>query len=240
MNDQQVGAVIRAIRRRRGWRQSDVAKIARIDQSKISLIERGLFHHLRLDDVRAATTALGIELPFAPRWRGPELAKLLDEHHSALVEWCVRELRDARWETIIEYSFNHFGDRGSVDVVGWHGGRSALILIEVKTRIVDVQDLLRSVDMKRRIVPPLLQRERRWTIRHQGHVVVIAESGTNRRAIERHRETFAAAFPQRSVQARRWIQDPTGDIAAIRFSPVMPHGHGRHGRGGPTRVRVPR
>lgn len=113
MNDQQVGAVIRAVRRRRGWRQSDVASHARIDQGEVSLIERGLFHGLRLDDIRVVAAALGIALPFAARWRGPELATLLDEQHAALVERVVAELRTATWEVLVEYSFNHYGDRGT-------------------------------------------------------------------------------------------------------------------------------
>lgn len=146
-----------------------------------------------------------------------------------------RRLGDSR-----EYTFNHYGDRGSVDIVGWHRSAGALLIVEVKTRLVDVQDLLRSMDIKRRIVPSLLERELRWKARRLGRIALIEESGANRRAVERHRDTFAAAFPQRSVEARRWIRAPDGDLAAIRFSPAMLRGHGRQGRGGPTRIRAPR
>jgi hypothetical protein len=37
------------------------------------------------------------------------------------------------WQVVVEYTFNHYGDRGSVDVVAWHAGAGALLLVEVKS-----------------------------------------------------------------------------------------------------------
>jgi hypothetical protein len=116
-----------------------------------------------------------------------------------------------------EYTFNHFGERGSVDIVGWHAGRAALVLIEVKTRIVDVQELLSSVTRKARIVPRLLQQERAWQPTFIGRLLALLDTSANRRAIARHEKTFAAAFPERTVTARRWLQAPQGDLAAVLF-----------------------
>lgn len=118
MTDQQVGAIIRAVRRRRGWRQSDVAARAGVHQAWVSLAERGHLDQLRVWVVRAICAALDIRLPFSPSWRGADLAKLTDSVHAALVEFSVRALRTHGWERIVEYTFNHFGERGSVDVVG--------------------------------------------------------------------------------------------------------------------------
>jgi transcriptional regulator with XRE-family HTH domain len=41
MDDQRIGAALRAIRIRKGWRQSDVALRARVSTSLVGAVERG-------------------------------------------------------------------------------------------------------------------------------------------------------------------------------------------------------
>jgi transcriptional regulator with XRE-family HTH domain len=240
MTDQQVGAVFRAIRRRRGWRQEDLAGQARVDAAYVSLVERGYLGRLPLRALRRISAALEIDLPFAPRWRGPELAKLLDAEHAGLVERRAATLVKDGWEVLAEYTFNHFGERGSVDLVGWHAERQALCLNEIKTRIVDQQDLLSSNGRKRRIVPALLAAERGWEPRCVANLLVVRESSPNRRVIAAHPATFGAAFPSGAWAARSWLAAPEGDLAAILFLPDLDLVHAQQKRGGPTRVRVPR
>jgi hypothetical protein len=43
--------------------------------------------------------------------------------------------------------------------VGWHAETRTLLIIEVKSRIADVQDLHATMDRKCRVVPGLLARE---------------------------------------------------------------------------------
>jgi len=42
--------------------------------------------------LRRVAGAVGVSLPLAPRWRGAELAKLLDEKHAAMVREVVARL----------------------------------------------------------------------------------------------------------------------------------------------------
>jgi len=237
MDDQRVGAIIRAVRRRRGWRQSDLARRADVHQAWVSLAERGHLGSLRVDAVRRIGVALDIGLPFDPRWRGADLARLLDEDHAALVENVVRFLRENAWEVTVEYSFNHYGDRGSVDIVGWHAETRTLLIIEVKSRIADVQDLHATMDRKCRVVPGLLARERGWRALSVGRVLVVVDTTTVRRMVARHAVTFDAALPERTSAVRRWLRRPAGPVAGIWFLPPNTRGDGKQFSTSPHRVR---
>ncbi|CAN5743749.1 hypothetical protein BH24CHL8_BH24CHL8_10460 [soil metagenome] len=238
MDDQRVGAIIRAVRRRRGWRQSDLAQLAGVHQAWVSLAERGHLGRLRVDAIRRIGVALDIGLPFDPRWRGADLARLLDEDHAALVENVVRSLRESDWEVIVEYSFNHYGDRGSVDIVGWHAETRTLLIIEVKSRLADVQDLHATMDRKCRVVPGLLARERGWRALNLGRVLVVADTTTVRRTVLRHASIFAAALPERTSAVRGWLRGPTGSIAGIWFLPPITRRDGKQISTTSHRVRV--
>ncbi len=238
MDDQRVGAIIRAVRRRRGWRQSDLAQRAGLHQPWVSLAERGRLGLLRVDAIRRIGAALDMGLPFDPRWRGTDLARLLDEAHAGLVEIVIRFLRENAWDVVVEYSFNHYGERGSVDIVGWHAETRALLIIEVKSRLVDVQALHATMDRKCRVVPPLLARERGWRALSVGRVLVVADTTTIRRTVLRHAGTFDSVLPERTTSVRRWLRRPAGPIAGIWFLPPITPGDAKQISTGSHRVRI--
>jgi transcriptional regulator with XRE-family HTH domain len=217
MDDVAVGRGFRALRKRKGWSQRQLAARALVPQSTISLIEAGRFERVRLATVRRVGRALTIVIELGPRWPIANVANLLDADHARLVESVVRELRRRGWEVVTEYTFNDFGDRGSVDVLAWHPVHRALLIVEVKTRIVDVQDLHASFDRKTRVVPRLIGRERGWRPTVVGRLLVAAATTANRDAVARHEATFQAAFPGESIAAKRWVRDPVGPLSAIWF-----------------------
>ncbi len=241
VDDLTVGNVFRAVRRRRRLRQLDVARASGVSQQTVSVIERGRLDAVDLDTLRRVGRVLEIAVPFAPRWRGPELDRLLDRDHAALVERCVGAFEAHGWTVIPEWSFNHFGDRGSVDVLAWHPSARAIAVVEVKTRIVDVQDLLAKVDRKVRVVREILPRERGWNALGVGRLLVVPDSRSVRDAIDQHARTFAVAFPARTVAARRWVAHPVGDLAGIWFlaSTSVASGERKRARNGRV-VGVPR
>jgi Holliday junction resolvase-like predicted endonuclease len=119
------------------------------------MIERGVLEGTSLRLVRRVAAALGVSLPVDPRWRGADLATLLDERHAVLVQVVVAKLTTAGWQALPEHTFNEWGEKGSIDVLAWHDGRRALLSIEIKTRLPDLQDLLSTMDRKRRLAPML-------------------------------------------------------------------------------------
>jgi transcriptional regulator with XRE-family HTH domain len=215
MDDVRIGNAARLIRQRRGWRQQDLAQAADVAQGCVSKLERGQLAHLRVETIRSIARALEMEITFEARWRGGELSRLRDAEHAGLVERFVKYLEVRGWEVVPEYTFSHFGERGSVDILAWHPALEALLIIEVKGRIVDVQDLVATLDRKRRLVPRLVSEERGWRARAVATVVIATGSGANRRIVGRHGATFQAVFPGRGLDARRWIKSPVGPLAAL-------------------------
>jgi hypothetical protein len=189
--------------------------------------------------IRAICAALEISLPFAPRWRGPDLSRMLDREHAALVDQTVALLQSEHWETLVEYTFSVFGERGSVDVIGWREDFAALLIVEVKSAIVDQQNLFSSTDRRRQLVPPLLARERGWRAQHVGLLLVMPDRTANRDALARHAASFKTAFPARAREIRRWLREPASTIAGALFVRNMAPPHAKCGTGGPHRVRRP-
>lgn len=217
MNGLALGQLMREVRRRGHQRQADLSRRTGISQSKISRAEHGRLDRLTYAELERLCAALEIRLNLDATWRGIEGARLLDRTHAAIVEGVVEILSDLGWETILEYSFNHFGDRGSVDVVAWHAARRALVIIEVKSALANMQDTLAKIDRKVRIVPLLLTRERSWTPTFVARLLVVPDASTVRRVIARHEATFRMAFPARTVEVRRWLAAPDRPLAGIMF-----------------------
>src|SRR3990172_13141578 len=86
MDDLRLGALVRTLRRRLGWRQVDLARRAGVSQSAVSRLETGHLDELSLSTIRRIAAALEITVDFAPRWRGGELARLLHAGHAELVD----------------------------------------------------------------------------------------------------------------------------------------------------------
>jgi hypothetical protein len=139
----------------------------------------------------------------------------VDAAHAALVEIIVGVLRRYRWEVDVEFTFNFFGDRGSVDVLGWHPATRTLLIIEVKSRFTDLQAMLVSLARKLRVVPDAAREDRGWDATHIGRIVVAYGSAENRAVLARYASTFDAALPARANEIRRWLRHPEGALSGV-------------------------
>lgn len=232
-----LGIQYRALRVRRELRQDDAGTIARLSRSVVSRIERGLVDNVRVGDLDRVAAALGARLDVRLRWQGEALDRLLDEAHAALVEAVVPLLRALGWEVLVEASFSSWGDRGSIDVLAFHRGAATLLVIEVKSVVPDNQATLAGLDRKARIAPQLAA-EQGWAVRHVARLLVVGDSGTARRRIDRYRQMYAAALPGRGREVRRWLARPTGAFAGLLFLPFAPRGSSRRVRTWRVRVRA--
>lgn len=241
MDDVKVGTVVRAVRRRRGLRQRDVAALAGVSQWAVSMVERGQLDRLPVRTVRGIASVLEIRMPFEPRWRGGELPRLVDACHAALVDQVVARLASFGWEVAVEYTFSQFGERGSVDVIGWRAAERALVIVEVKSELDDMQNMLSVLDRKVRLVPTLIARDRGWRAAVVGVLLVLPEGSTFRDGVARFRATFAAVLPSRTVEIRRWIAQPrSASLRGTWFFRVSGSITRMKVRGGPRRIRVSR
>lgn len=217
MQDIDVGRVLRQTRVRLRLTQVQVARAARVSQPAISRLERGHLGPMSVDAIRRVAAVLEVQLPFAPRWRGGELARLLDARHAGLVERVVGMVTSLGWETVVEATFNEYGERGSIDILAWHAASRTLLVIEVKTRIVDLQDLLAGMDRKSRLAGTIARRQRGWSAADVAVVLVLPAGSTSTDAVARHRSVFGVAFPARNVEVRRWLRRPVGALRGVLF-----------------------
>jgi hypothetical protein len=111
-------------------------------------------------------------------------------------------------------SFSIWGERGVIDLLLWHPGRRALLIIEFKTELVDVGDLLGTMDRRRRLAAKIVE-PRGWRPRVVSTWVILADSRTNARRIAEYRTVLRTAFPAGAREIRRWLRDPVGQMSAL-------------------------
>ena len=192
-----------------------------MSQASISRIELGQLERVSLARLRAVGATLDIAMSIDAWWRAGELDRLVDRGHAALVEYVVGQLHDQGWRTRVEVTFNNFGERGAADIVAWHTTTRTLLIVEVKTRIGDVQATISTFERKVRLLPDVLLREEGWDAAAVARLPVIADTHANRSVVRDHQRIFDSIWPERTSATRRWIRRPT--------VPLLSH---RHGFGG--------
>ena len=106
------------------------------------------------------------------RFRGGLGDRLADAMHAALVDLTVGVLTSLDWLVELEYGFNVFGERGSVDILAWHASTRTLLIVEVKSRFTDLQAMLLSLARKIRLIPDVVRAERGWDALAVARIVV--------------------------------------------------------------------
>ncbi|MEA2537652.1 MAG: hypothetical protein QOF11_1886 [Chloroflexota bacterium] len=192
---------------------------------------------MTLERIRAVGAALDIGIEIAVRWRGGELDRLVNARHSALHEAVARWfVRHPGWSLAPEASFSVYGERGFIDVLAWQADSRALLVVELKSELVDVQELIGSVDRKRRLAASI-GRDRGWDPATVSCWVILAESGTNRRHFAGHARVLRVAYPLDGHAMRAWLSRPTRPAAGLSFLPYGPGTNLRRGLATPHRVR---
>lgn len=239
MFDQRVGAAFRTVRLRQGWRQVDVAARAGVSDSLISAVERGHLGTLSVESLRKIALSLDIRVDVIPRWRGGDLDRLLNSRHAALAEATTRWLRSLGWEVAVEVSFAIRGERGFIDLLAWHAPTRTLLVIEIKTEIVDVHDLIGVMDRKTRLAPEIA-RDRGWLPAAIATWLVVEEGSTNRHRVDRFDALLRAAFPADGRVMARWLTLPAGSIRGLSFFSDSGRGSVKQQFPAKKRVRVAR
>ena len=216
MDPVRFGLAVRALRRRRGWTQVDLARRARMSRSAVSRVERGQGDTLSVRALTRLCAALGARVSVRALWQGEELDRLLDGDHARLVEWVIARLSAAGWVAVPEATFHVGGERGSIDVLAWHPDTGHLLVVEVKSVVPDVQATLSGVDRKARLAPTIA-RERGWRVRSVSRMLVLPDDRTARRRLGQFAATFERAFPERTVALRRWMAAPDRAVAGVMF-----------------------
>jgi hypothetical protein len=171
---------------------------------------------MRLDEVRRVAAALDIRIDVFARWRAGDLDRLLNARHSELHElvarWFAEELPE--WVLAPEVSFSIYGERGVIDILAWHQKTGSLLVIELKTAVADVNELLGTMDRKKRLAAQVAS-ERGWNPKSVSTWLIVADTRTNRRRLDAHMAVIRNAMPDGTWAIRRWLRRPRETLAAV-------------------------
>jgi hypothetical protein len=162
---------------------------------------------------------------------------LLDERHAALVGETVARLIEAGWETQVEVTYSVYGERGSIDVLGWYPQLHMLLVVEVKSELTSIEQTLRKHDEKCRLASREARERFGWQARASARLLVASSDRTTRRRVSRASAVLEAAYPVRGVAVRAWLRAPaTAPVGLLWLTDTSP------GSGSRTlaRVRVPK
>lgn len=211
MERRTLARTLRALRRRKHWSQRRLGRDLGISQAQVSRRERNALEQCSIPDLERWSTAVGAHLMLDVRVDGER--PLADARHAELQNWLMHVLRRTGWIVEAEVSFNHYGDRGRIDVLAFNPVRACLLVVEIKTMLADAQDTVGRLDVKRRVAPKLAS-ERGWAQTTTVPALVFREDSTTRRRLAEHSALFAG-YSLRGRSAMAWLRNPR---------PPMPRG----------------
>ena len=174
----------------------------------ISRIERGILRGLPLGTVERIADALGASVDVTLRWEGEQLDRLIDAAHAFIQQQSAAILTSGGWTVRPEVSFNHYGDRGRVDLLAYHGPTGVVLVIEVKGSLGDLQDALGRLDTKARLARSLADAAGWPHVRAVVPAFVFADTRSVRRTIAAHEAVFGR-FSLRGRSAVAWTRRPS-------------------------------
>jgi transcriptional regulator with XRE-family HTH domain len=239
MDALRLGATLRAVRIQRRLRQVEVGRLADVSEATVSRIERGHVESIAVGTLLGVARALEVNLDLRAWTRAGDLDRLVNRRHAALAENVLDELVRYGWSPRPELSFNVLGERGFIDILAWHATSRALLVIEIKTELVDLGEALGTLDRKRRLAPSLA-RELDWAAPTFVSVaLVLAGSRTNRRRVAEHAATIRSVLPDDGRRLRAHLRRPGSAVAALAYWPDRHPGTLRTERSAIRRVRKP-
>ncbi len=237
MDDIRLGNTLRVLRIRKHLRQSDVARRAGVSRQLIGRVEAGAAGRYPLDTVRSISNALGARIDMNLRYRGAELDRIVNAAHADL----HRELGTFLdgldgWIWLPEVTFSQYGERGVIDILAWHPETRSLLIIELKTELVDPQGLV-AVMHRRARLGSVIAHEQGWDPATINSWVVVRKSRAERRRLYLHERILRRAFPHDGRKMRGWLRAPHGTVSALSFWSNVTSGGLRPTTGSVRRVR---
>jgi len=228
------GRALRAIREHKSWTLQRAAAEAGISASTAWRIEAGRVESV--DGLNRYARGLGAHVDVYVRWHGGDLDRVINRRHGAMHERMARLFEALpAWQAIPEASFSVYGERGVVDWVAWHAETRTLLIVELKSQIVDVQDLLGTMNRRMRLATQIAA-PYGWAPAAIGAWVVVEDDRTNRRHVANHAAVLRAAFPDDGRTVRPWLRRPDRPLRCLSFLPVpreVKQGHDRGRRPAP-------
>jgi len=137
MNGQRLGRLHRLLRHRAGFTQAELSARCDVARWKIVKLEVGALNDLDFGDAERLLGALDARLEVRA-W-----------YHGAAGD------RRYGWQCRVEVSFADYGERGSIDLLGWHAATRTLVGEKIKSELGAIEGTLRPLDMKCCLAPKI-------------------------------------------------------------------------------------
>lgn len=239
-----VARTVRDARHALGWSQRELAERTQLAQSTISRIERAV-----LDDLTLATTALvmgalGVRATLDLRASFiADRGRQKDAGHARCVAYVVRRLRRLGWVTLTEVEIITGTSHGWIDVLAYREHDGRLLVIEVKTDLIDVGQAQRQLSWYERAAWDVARRQG-WRPRHVTSALLVLSTQVALERIVANREHLRQSFPMapRELSVMAAGESATGSTsrAVAMFDPYNRSKHWLLATPLAGRVRPPR
>ena len=123
---------------------------------------------------------------------------------------------EAQFRVLTEFTFNEYGERGSIDLFAGRDDARAVFLGEAKSEWGSLEETLRRQDLKRRLAPKLAKAAFGWRPTCIASILIFPDDRTARRTSERFSDALTG-YPARANEIRAWLRNPAGDLGGIWF-----------------------
>jgi transcriptional regulator with XRE-family HTH domain len=191
------GAAIRNLRQTLGLTQHELAKRIGRSQTFVSAVERGVAARLEDRDADALCRALGGTFVFgveAPLLLGG--GRAADAAHARCVAHVVRRLPPAGWIVEREVEIGSGSRPGWIDVLAFHPASRVVLVVEVKSEVLDVGQVERQLGWYEREAS-IAARRMGWRPAAVFGCLLVLATDRNDQLMRENRVAFAAAFPIR-------------------------------------------
>jgi transcriptional regulator with XRE-family HTH domain len=217
MDDVRFGTVCRAVRIQRHMTQVQVAAAAGVSRGHVSSLERGRLDSLSVGTLRRIVVTLEGTCELSLKWRGPQLDRLVNAAHAALQGAVLRFFGSLEgWVAVPEVTYSIFGERGAIDVLAWHEPTRTLLVVELKTILVEAAEIARTMDVRMRNARRIAK-ERGWQPLTTASWVILTDTRTNRRHVRAQHEILAPWARIDGRRMRSWLRAPRGSVSALSF-----------------------
>ena len=208
------------LRVRQRLTQAALSARAGVSRQAVSLLECGQARRLKMSTVESILSALGARMEVRVLWNGPELDRLMDAGHAAIGARIKQRLGRWGWIVRVEVSYSRYGERGRIDLLAWHPATRTLLVVEIKTELVDVQSLLGSLDVKARLARHVAE-QFGWHVGSVVPAIVFSEGRTTRRHLRKLDPLFDR-FNVRAREAVSWLRRPTATPSGLMWFVTVP------------------
>lgn len=130
-----------------------------------------------------------------------------------------RRLERWGWTVRVEVSYSRYGERGRIDLLAWHSVTGFMLVVEIKTELVDVQALLGPMDVKARLATHAAS-QFGWEVRAVVPAIVFVDDRRTRNRLA-DLDVLFDRYSLRGRVALSWLRHPSGLPAGVLwFAPI--------------------